>query len=39
MVRNDISNEKLVIMAADLKGFEAELSDLSDVFLHDASVK
>ncbi|MCE5297717.1 MAG: nickel-dependent hydrogenase large subunit [Methanoregulaceae archaeon] len=38
-VRKDISNEKLASMAADLKGFEAELSDLSDVFLHDDSVK
>lgn len=38
-VRRDITNEKLSVMAADLVGFERELSDLGDVFLHDDSVK
>lgn len=38
-VRRDIRNERLAVLAADLEGFETELSDLSEVFLHDDSIK
>ena len=38
-VRRDIAPEKLDEMLKGLKGLEKELSDLTNVFLHDSSVK
>jgi ech hydrogenase subunit E len=38
-VRKDISNEKLGLMSGDLEGFQSRLSDLTEVFLDDDSIK
>ena len=38
-VRRDVTNEKLAEIVARLKGFEKEFKEITDVFLHDSSVK
>ncbi len=38
-VRRDITNEKLAEIVTRLKGFEKEFKEITDVFLHDSSVK